>query len=153
MTGRNDTLLGNRAFAYVCIESLSDTDVYMCCTCLNHSSHRDRRQMSVFVVLRLEERIAQCDSLNALHARILCKFRIDVEEDRHVHRFPSIQSLLLEAETLNLAKVWSDLSRCNGVGGYANDVFWRFVGCSVESESGFAREDSDFALLRNELPR
>jgi len=46
--------------------------------------------MSVFVVLRLEERVAQCDGLNTLHVNILCEFGIDVEEDGHVHRFPSI---------------------------------------------------------------
>ena len=109
--------------------------------------------MSVFVVLRLEKRVAQCDSLNALHTRILCKLRVNIKEDWHVHRFASIQSLLLKAETLDLAKVWGDLSRCHGVGGHANNVFWRFVGCSVESEGGLAGEDSDFALLRNELPR
>jgi len=109
--------------------------------------------MAILVILRLEESVAQCDSLNALHTGILCKLGIDVEKDWHVHRFPSIQSLLFKAKALDLAKVWGDLSRCNGVGSYANDVFWRLVGCSVESEGGLAREDSDFALLRNKLPR
>lgn len=90
----------------------------------NLSSHRHRRQMPVFIILRLEKRITQRDSLNALHTRILCKLRIDVEEDRHVHSFSSVQSLFLKAETLNLAKVWSDLSGCDRVCGYTNDVFW-----------------------------
>jgi hypothetical protein len=108
--------------------------------------------MPVFVVLRLEERIAQSDSLNALHTRILCELRIDVEEDRHVHCLSSIQPLFLEAETLDLAKVWSDLSWCDRVGGHANNVFWRFIGRGVESEGSLAGKDSDFALLGDEFP-
>ena len=79
--------------------------------------------MAILVILGLEERIAQCDSLNALHTRILCKLRVNIKEDWHVHRFASIQSLLLKAETLDLAKVWSDLSWCDRICSYANDIF------------------------------
>ena len=79
--------------------------------------------MPIFVILRFEERIAQRDRLNTLHVDVLCKLRIDVEEDWHIHCFSCIQSLLLKAKTLNLAKVRGDLSRRNRIGGYANDVF------------------------------
>jgi hypothetical protein len=79
--------------------------------------------MSIFIVLRLEESITQCNRLNTLHIDVLCKLRIDVEEDWHIHCFSCIQSLLLEAKALNLAKVRGDLSGRNRIGGYANDVF------------------------------
>lgn len=79
--------------------------------------------MPILIVLRLEECITQCDRLDTLHIDVLCKLRIDVEEDWHIHCFSCIQSLLLKAKTLNLAKVRGDLSRRNRIGGYANDVF------------------------------
>ena len=79
--------------------------------------------MPILIVLRLEERITQCDRLDTLHIDVLCKLRVDVEEDCHIHCFSCIQSLLLKAKTLNLAKVWGDLSRRDRVGGYTNDVF------------------------------
>jgi hypothetical protein len=108
--------------------------------------------MPVFVILCLEECITQSDSLDTLHTRILCELRIDVEEDRHVHCLSSIQPLFLEAETLDLAKVWSDLSWCDRIGGHANNVFRRFVGCGVESKGSFTWEYSDFALLGDKFP-
>ena len=79
--------------------------------------------MPILIVLRLEERITQCDRLDTLHIDVLCKLRVDVEEDWHIHCFSCIQFLLFEAETLYLAKVRGDLSRRNRIGGYANDVF------------------------------
>jgi len=62
------------------------------------SARRRRRQISMVIISRLEESIAQRNLLNALHVWIRRKIRIDVEEDGHIHRLAGIESLLFEAK-------------------------------------------------------
>ena len=100
--------------------------------------HRYRPQVSICVIFCFEEGITQCYRLNPLHVDVSCKLRIYVEEDGHVYRLASIQSLLLEAETLDFAEVWRDLPGCDRVCGNANDIFGRLIRSCVECESRFA---------------
>jgi hypothetical protein len=108
--------------------------------------------MSILVVSRFEKRITQRHRLNALHIRIHDKLGINVKKNRHVHRLARIQALLFETKALNLAEVRRYLSRRHAVRGYSNDILGRFVRRSVKSQGGFARQDTDFALLRDEFP-
>jgi len=83
--------------------------------------------------------IIQRYRLNALHIRIIHKIRINIKKHRHIHSLPSIQSLLLKAETLNLAEIWRHLSRTDTVGRHTNDVRIRIICCGVERQRSFAR--------------
>lgn len=86
-----------------------------------------------------EESITQCDLLNTPHIGIVHKIWINIEEDRHINSFPSIESLFLEAETLYLAEVLCHLARRNAVGRHPNYIFVRLVGCSIECQCSFPR--------------
>ena len=101
---------------------------------------------------RTEKRIRKRDGVNLRHGRIIHKFRIDEKKHRHIHRLPRIQPLLLEAKTLYLAEIRRHLRGRDAVRSYADDVFAAFVCGGVERQSGFARQDPDFALLRGEFP-
>lgn len=105
------------------------------------------------IISGLEESVAQRHLFNALHIRIIDEVRINIEEDRHIDSLSSVQSLLFEAETLNLGKIRRDLTRSDTVRSNPNDIIVRLIRSSVESERGFSRKDSDFALLGNEFPR
>src|SRR6266496_1584611 len=72
--------------------------------------------------LLTEKRITQRNLLNSLHIRIVHKIRINIEENRHIHRLPSVQSLFLKAEALNLAKIRSNLSWRNTIRRYPNNI-------------------------------
>jgi hypothetical protein len=100
-----------------------------------------------------EKSVAKGDGVNSPHGRIFYKIRVDKEEYRHVHGLASIQSLLLKTEALDLAKVWGYLRRGHTVCGDPYDIPVALVRCGEESQCCFTREDSDFALLRRELPR
>lgn len=113
---------------------------------------RHGSQMSVFVVLRLEERIAQCHRLDPLHSDIIRKFRVNVEKDRHVHGLARIQPLLLEAKALDLGEIRRHLARCHAVGSHPNDILFRRIGGCVEGQRRLSRQDSHFALLGDKLP-
>lgn len=91
--------------------------------------------------------------LNALHVWIIHKIRINIEEDWHVDRLASIQSLLLKAKALNLAEVRRHLSWSNAVGSDPDNIFRRSVRRGIERQGSFARQDSNFALLGREFPR
>lgn len=99
-----------------------------------------------------EECITQRHGLDTLHVQIIQQIRVQVKEHRHIHRLAGIQSLLLETETLNLAKVWCTLGRRYTVCCHANDVGVALVGGRVEGQCRLAGENADFALLRNKLP-
>jgi hypothetical protein len=79
--------------------------------------------MSFLIIPRLEKRITQRHRLNALHIRIHNKLGVNVKEHRHIHRLARIQSLLLEAKALDLAKIWRYLAGRHAVRCHANNVF------------------------------
>jgi hypothetical protein len=99
-----------------------------------------------------EEGIIECHSLNSPHVQIIEQIRVQVEEDGHVDRLTGIESLLLEAEALNLAKVRRTLCRGDAVRGHADDVLVAIVGRLVEGQGCLAGEDVYLALLGDELP-
>lgn len=109
--------------------------------------------MPILVILCLEKRVTQRHSLNPLHIRIGNELRVDVKENRHIHRLPRIQPLLFEAKTLDLAEIRGNLAGRNRVRRHADDVLGRLVRRRVESQCRFAGEDADFALLRHKFPR
>ena len=74
-----------------------------------------------------EESVAQCHSLYALHVHIIEQIGVQVEEDGHVHGLARIETLLLEAETLDLAEVRRTLGRCHTVGSNSDDILVTFV--------------------------
>jgi hypothetical protein len=113
---------------------------------------RHRRQMPILIILCLKKRITQRNCLNALHIRIHDKLGVNIKENRHIHRLPRIQPLLLEAKALYLAEIRRHLARRHAVGCDADDVFTGLVGCGVEGECGFAGQNAHFALLRREFP-
>lgn len=114
--------------------------------------HRYSSQNTISIVFGLEESIAQRNSINAPHVRILDEIWIDEEENRHVHRLARVQPLLLKTETLNLAKVWRHLRRCDRICRHSYDIGLGLVGRSVESERCLARKDADLSLLGSEFP-
>lgn len=99
-----------------------------------------------------EEGIAQRHLLNPLHVRVIHKLRINVEEHRHIHRLPSIQSLLLETETLDLAEMRRHLPRCHAVRRYPNDILRRLIRRRVERQRRLTRQNPHFTLLWCEAP-
>ena len=72
--------------------------------------------------LGFKECITERDFIGILQERIRLVVRINVEEDRHVHLFTRVQSLLLKTETLNLIEVRPGLEGDNVVGG--NPINW-----------------------------
>lgn len=101
-----------------------------------------------------KESITQGYRVNAPHIYVSRKFRVDIEEDRHVDRLAGIKPLLLEAEALDLAEIRRDLTRRDAVRSDPNDVVrLRIVRCGVEGKRGFTGQDTHFALLRGEFPR
>jgi hypothetical protein len=95
--------------------------------------------MTILVILGFEKRITQRHCLDPLHIRVHDKLGINVKEHRHIHRLARIQTLLLEAKALDLAKVRRNLARCDTVCRNANDIFAGLVGRGVESQCRFAR--------------
>lgn len=108
--------------------------------------------MPVLVVLRLEKGIIQGDCSDIFRIDIVHKLRIDVEEHWHIHCFPSIQTLLLKAKTLDLAEVWCYLAGSHRVCRYSYYIVGRLVRCGVECEGGLAGQHANLALLRYEFP-
>lgn len=109
--------------------------------------------MSTLIIFRFEKSITQRQLLNASHIRIIHKIRIDIEEHWHVHRLPSIQPLLLKAETLDLAEVRCDLARRDAVCRHPNDILVTLIRSRVERKRRLAGENLHLALLRYEFPR
>lgn len=100
-----------------------------------------------------EESIIQRNSINPPHTRIPQKLRINIKENRHIHRLPLIQPLLLKAKTLYLAKIRRHLRRRHTIRRDADNILlFTLVRGSIEGERGLAGEDADLALLRGELP-
>lgn len=99
-----------------------------------------------------EKCVVERNCFHTLHVQIIQQVRIQVKEHRHIHRLSSIQSLLLKAEALNLAKVRGTLSRGDTVCRNTNDVLVASVGGLVEGKGSFAGENTNFALLGDEFP-
>lgn len=57
-------------------------------------------QRQFLTLLGLEEGVGQGDGVHSGHPGVLVELWIDVEEDGHVHLLVRVQTLLLEAETL-----------------------------------------------------
>jgi len=95
--------------------------------------------MPILIISRFEERITQSDLLNALHIRIIDEIRIDIKEHWHVNCLPSIQSLLLETETLDLAEIWRHLRRRNAICRHPNDIVFSLVCSCVERQCRLSR--------------
>ena len=53
----------------------------------------------------LEEGVGKCEVANASHFGILSKFRVDVEEHRHINLLARPEPLLLKAEALDLIEI------------------------------------------------
>ena len=100
-----------------------------------------------------EKCIIQSNCFNIPHIWVIQELRVNVEEDGHVYRLSSVQTLLFKAKALYLAEVRRNLTRSNAVRGDANDVGVRLVRRRVECQSRFAGDHTDFALLRCEFPR
>lgn len=107
--------------------------------------------IAVFQTLT-KECITQSNLLDPLHIRIIHKVRINVEENRHIHRLARIQPLLLKTKTLDLTEIGRYLCGRHAVCGNAYDVSIALVHCGEESQRCFPRKDSDLALLWRELP-
>ena len=86
-----------------------------------------------------EEGIAQGDLVDTAHIEVVEHVRVEVEEDGHVDGLAGVETLLLEAEALDLAEVGGDLGGGDAVGGDADDVGVAAVGGGVEGEGGLAR--------------
>lgn len=71
---------------------------------------------------RLEERVGQRDVVDAVHRRVVEHLRVQEEEDGHVDLFPRAESLLLEAEALDLVEV-DTCERCRSGSGRGVRVF------------------------------
>ena len=101
-----------------------------------------------------EEGVVQGDGINVPHCWVFEKVRIDVEEDRHIHCFPFVQTLFFEAKALDLAEVWRNLRRRNTVRGHSDYILiFTLVRCRVECQCCLPGQDSHFSLLRSKLPR
>ena len=79
-----------------------------------------------------EKRVTQRNLLNPPHVRIIHKIRINIKENRHIHRLPSIQPLLLETKTLNLAEVRCNLARRHTIRRHPNYILIRHIRRCVE---------------------
>lgn len=126
--------------------------MYINPTHLSHLCRHRSLESSIVIVSGFEEGVTQCHSLYALHVHIIEQIRVQVEENGHVHSLARIETLLLEAETLDLTEVRRTLGRCHTVGSNSDDVLVTFVGGLVESQCGLTGENSHFSLLRDELP-
>lgn len=117
-----------------------------------HQSVTENRTTKDGIQYLTEKCIGQRNSINALHGRVLRKIGVDKEENRHIHRLPSVELLLLETETLNLAEVRRYLTRSHTVGRNAYDVRGALVGRRVECKRSLSGKNTDLSLLRGELP-
>lgn len=99
-----------------------------------------------------EKSVTQSDSINLVHRGVVDEVGIDEEEDRHIHRLSSIKPLLLKAEALDFAEVGCDLPGRDAIGGHPDDVLVALVRCREECQCRLARQNTDFPLLRSELP-
>lgn len=70
------------------------------CSVLDGSVVAVTRQGQFLTLLGLEEGVGQRDGVHPGHPGVLVELRVDVEEDGHVHLLMGVQTLLLEAETL-----------------------------------------------------
>jgi len=61
--------------------------------------------------LRLEKSIGEKNSINILHFRVIRELWVNVEKDGEFHSLTRIESLLLEAETLDFIKILTCLER------------------------------------------
>ena len=104
------------------------------------------------IIPRLKKRITERHLHNPLHRRIITKLRINIKENRHIHRLARIQPLLLKAKTLNLAKILRDLARRHAVRCNPDNILAALVGRGVEGQCGFAGEHAHFTLLGLEAP-
>lgn len=134
--------------------------------------HRHRGQVSILVVPRFypnhqqaplngysrgfgrtEKGVRQDYTINFRHGRIIHEVRIDEEENRHIDGLPCIQSLLFEAEALDLAEVRSHLCWSDTVRGNPYYIFRALICRCEESQCSLSRKYSDLSLLGCELPR
>lgn len=88
--------------------------------------------------LLTKERIRQSNGIDLGHCGIVDEVRINEEEDRHVDRLASIQSLFFKTKALYLAKVGGHLGRRNTVGRHPNDILGAFVRSRVKCQRGLS---------------
>lgn len=100
--------------------------------------HRNSSKPTIIIIPRLEKRITQRQLHNPLHVRIIHKFRINVEEHRHIDRLPSIQPLLLKAKALDLAEIRRYLARCYAVRRHSYYVFAAVIRGCIECQCRLA---------------
>ncbi len=109
-------------------------------------------RLRMVVVLRFEEGIGKGDAVDPVHERVLCKFRVEEEEDGHVDLFARIQPLLLKAKALNLGEVGGYLRGRDVVGGHPDDILRPAVLCLVECQRRLAWQDIHLSLAGMEGP-
>lgn len=110
------------------------------------------RERELLTFLSLEEGVGQGDGVDPSHPRVIVELRVDVEEDGHVDLLVGIETLLLEAETLDLVEVLSRIKRHHVVGGDADDGFVCRVLGPVKGQRRFTWNHIDLCLLRSEVP-
>lgn len=86
-----------------------------------------------------EKGIRQRDSVDFRHGRVVNEIRVNEKEYGHVHRLPSIESLLFEAKALDLTEVGCNLRRCDAVCSHPDDIFVALVSSCVEGQCSFPR--------------
>lgn len=109
--------------------------------------------MPILVVLGFEKSVVQRYRPDILRVNIVNELRINIEENWHIDSLASIQPLFLKAEALDLAEVSSDLSWRDRICRHSDNVFRRFVRCSVERKSRLARQHPNLSLLWDKFPR
>ena len=82
--------------------------------------------------VRTEERIGQCDRIYFCHRRIIDKVGINEEENRHIDRLASVESLLFEAKALNFTEIRRHLRRGDTIRSDPNDILGALVRCCIK---------------------
>lgn len=65
--------------------------------------------------------------------------------ETHKHTF--------KTKALDLAEIWSHLSRGDAVSSDSDDILLALVRCRIKGQSSLPRENPNFTLLRCEFPR
>mmetsp|Transcript_21293 Transcript_21293/g.29864 ORF Transcript_21293/g.29864 Transcript_21293/m.29864 type:complete len:306 (-) Transcript_21293:504-1421(-) len=106
----------------------------------------------IIILISLKEGITQSQVINSGKLRILRILRIHKEENGHIHGLARQESLLLEAETLNLVKIQSSPWRMDIVRGNARDGLIGMVGRREEAEGSLTGNHLHIELGGYETP-